>query len=191
MSSNLPDAIKDVLSNEKDVRIATATYQEEFPYERADESQVTRREFCNFLFVTSSALLASSAVFAGKAVYDAGQPEHFTPMQIEGSASLEPGSALNFKYPGEQDSAILVRGPKGEYSAFGQKCTHLTCPVYYAKSHDRLECPCHEGGFDARTGNVLYGPPQRPLDRIAIEVRGDEVWATGVIRVGGSEHGNI
>lgn len=192
MSSNLPDAIKDVLSSEKDVRIASAPYQQEFPYERDDESQVTRREFCNFLFVTSSALLASSAVFAGKSAYDATQVEQFTPMHIDGSATLEPGSALNFKYPGEQDSAILVRSPQGEYSAFNQKCTHLTCPVYYARSHDRLECPCHEGGFDARSGRVLYGPPQRPLDRIAIEVRGDEVWATGLIRGGeGGEHGNV
>ncbi len=193
MSSNLPDAIKDTLSDEKDVRIATASYQAEFPYERDDESQVTRREFCNFLFLTSTALLASSAVFAAKAAYDANQPELFTAMNIDGASILEPGSSLNFKYPGEHDSAILVRGRDGQYAAFGQKCTHLTCPVYYAKANDRLECPCHEGGFDAKTGNVLYGPPPRPLDRIALEVRGSEVWAIGVTRGGGGsgEHGNV
>jgi len=37
----------------------------------------------------------------------------------------------------------------------------------------------HEGGFDVRTGQVLYGPPPRPLDLIVLEVRGAEVWAVG------------
>lgn len=69
---------------------------------------------------------------------------------------------------------------------FGQKCTHLSCPVYYAKEADRLECPCHEAGFDVKTGNVLYGPPPRPLDRIAVEIRNGEVWAMGRI-AGGHE----
>ena len=36
-------------ADERDVRAATAPYQADFPYERDDEAQVTRREFCNFL----------------------------------------------------------------------------------------------------------------------------------------------
>jgi Rieske Fe-S protein len=65
-----------------------------------------------------------------------------------------------------------------DYRAYGQKCTHLACPVYFERERERLECPCHEGAFDVKTGNVLYGPPPRPLDRIEIERReGGEVWA--------------
>ena len=60
--SELSAAIDNVLSDERDVREATAAYQTEFPYERDDESEVTRREFCNFLFLTSSALLVSAGV---------------------------------------------------------------------------------------------------------------------------------
>jgi nitrite reductase/ring-hydroxylating ferredoxin subunit len=109
-------------------------------------------------------------------------------MRIEGSASLRPGESLNFFYPGEHDTAILVRTSDGEYHAYGQKCTHLTCPVFYAKEHDRLECPCHEGAFDVRTGGVLYGPPPRPLDRVEIEVGANgEVTAMG--RTGGGHAG--
>jgi len=74
---------------------------------------------------------------------------------------------------------ILVRTADGAYHAYGQKCTHLSCPVYYAREHQRLECPCHEGAFDAATGNVLYGPPPRPLDAIEVEMRDGQVWATG------------
>jgi len=92
---------------------------------------------------------------------------------------LQPGTALNFRYPREEDSAILVRATDGNFYAYGQKCTHLSCPVYYSKDHNRLECPCHEGGFDVRDGHVLYGLPPRPLDQIALEIRGAEVWAIG------------
>lgn len=165
--------------DERDVRLATKEFDAEFPYDRNDEAQVTRREFCNFLFLTSSTLLAGTAGFAAKSVYDASKEPAYTPFRIEGAEVMQPGTALNFYYPGEHDSAILVRSRDGSYHAFGQKCTHLTCPVYYAKANDRLECPCHEGGFDARTGAVLYGPPPRPLDKVLIEVRGSEVWAIG------------
>ena len=174
------DTVRNVLSDESDVRSATAPYQAEFPYERDEEANVTRREFCNFLFLTSSALFAGSAGFAAKLAYNASQIEHFQPLKIEGSAALQPGSALNFRYPGENDTAILIRAMDGNYYAYEQKCTHLTCPVYYSKTEDRLECPCHEGGFDVHSGNVLYGPPPRPLGVIAVETReSGEVWAVG------------
>jgi Rieske Fe-S protein len=179
MSSKLSDAINTVLSDERNVRAATAPYQMEFPYNRDEEAQVTRREFCNFLFLTSSALFAGAAGFAAMSAYRASNPKTFRPERIDGAASLEPGSALNFTYPEGEDSAILVRARDGSYAAFGQKCTHLSCPVHYSKQNDRLECPCHEGGFDARTGVVLYGPPPRPLDKITIEIHNGELFATG------------
>ena len=68
MSSISPETINNILSDEREVREATAPYQAEFPYERDDEAQVTRREFCNFLFLTSGALLLSTGGFAAKAV---------------------------------------------------------------------------------------------------------------------------
>jgi Rieske Fe-S protein len=151
----------DSIHDENDVRSATASYQSEFPYEQGGEAQVTRREFCNFLGLTSAGFFLGSAGFAAKAALDSRERESLAPARIEGAASLGLNSALNFNYPTEKDSAILA------------------CPVYYERQHKRLECPCHEGAFDAATGNVLYGPPPRPLDVIEIEMRDGEVWATG------------
>jgi arsenite oxidase small subunit len=179
MSQDLKDVINNVLSDERDVRSATEPYQSEFPYERDHEAEVTRREFCNFLFLTSSALFLGSAGFAGKLAYESTFERTFTPLRIEGGEELVPGSSLNFRYPNENDTAILVRAFDGEYYAFEQKCTHLTCPVYYSKTEDRLECPCHEGAFDVHTGNVLYGPPPRPLGQIQLEMRDAGIWAVG------------
>jgi Rieske Fe-S protein len=181
MSSNkLGETIKKVLGDERDVREASASYQTEFPYERDEEAQVTRREFCNFLAVTSTALFLSAAGFGTKAIYDSQFTQTFTPMQIDDATALTPGESLNFHYPTDRDSAILIRSRQGEYFAYGQKCTHLACPVYFEKSEQRIECPCHEAGFDMKTGNVLYGPPPRPLDKIELEVKENgEVWAIG------------
>ena len=184
MSNNLSDTIKRViaaedLSDERDVRAATAPFQAEFPYERDEEAQVTRREFCNFLGLTSAALFVGAAGFAGKAALDARKTESLAAARIDGAEVLTPNSSLNFSYPTERDSAILIRTADGAYHAYGQKCTHLSCPVYYSRDHQRLECPCHEGAFDVATGDVLYGPPPRPLDVIELESRDGQLWATG------------
>ena len=194
MSSNLVKTIAKVLndarSDENDVREATAPHQRDFPYDREEEAQVTRREFCNFLGLTSAALFVGAAGFAGKAAYDARRTPQFPSSKIEGAETLALGSSLNFRYPTTKDSAVLVRTLDGELHAFGQKCTHLSCPVYFERAHQRLECPCHDGAFDAKTGNVLYGPPPRPLDSIKLELRADgEVWAIG--REAGSSEGLI
>jgi Rieske Fe-S protein len=184
MTKHLSETIKRVipseeLSDESDVREATAPFQAEFPYERDEEAQVTRREFCNFLGLTSAALFAGAAGFAAKAALDARESVSLAPARIEGAELLAPNSSLNFSYPTERDSAILIRTADGAYHAYGQKCTHLSCPVYYAREHQRLECPCHEGAFNAATGAVLYGPPPRALDAIQIEMRDGQIWAIG------------
>ena len=191
-NSKLSNTIREVLaestSDESDVRAATVAHQHDFPYDRGEEAQVTRREFCNFLALTSTALFVGAAGFAGKAMLDRNRQPQYAPAKINGAETLAPNSSLNFRYPTEKDTAILVRARDGQYFAYGQKCTHLSCPVYFEQQHGRLECPCHEGGFDVTTGNVLYGPPPRPLDRVELEVReGGEVWAIGR-KAGNDEH---
>lgn len=188
LSNTIREVLSDNESDERDVRAATAPHQHDFPYERGEEAQVTRREFCNFLALTSTALFVSAAGFAGKAMIDRSRTPHYTPAKVEGAERLAPGASLNFRYPTEKDTAILVRAADGQYFAYGQKCTHLACPVYFEKKRERLECPCHEGGFDVRTGKVLYGPPPRPLDPIELEVRENgEVWAISR-KAGSDEH---
>ena len=174
-------------SDERNVRKAAVSQQTDFPYERDEEAQVTRREFCNFLAITSSALFLSASAFGGKSLYEANNAKSLPQFKIDDAKELKAGEALNFRYPTESNPAILVRTKDGNYHAYDQKCTHLSCPVYFEKEKERLECPCHEGGFDIQTGNVLYGPPPRPLDKITLNIGDDgEVWATGK-KAGGHE----
>ena len=90
------------------------------------------------------------------------------------------GSTYLFRYPGDDDPAILLRLSDTDVVAFSQKCTHLGCVVYYEPDEQRWHCPCHEGNFEVRTGDVISGPPTRPLGRIDLEVRDDGmIWALG------------
>ncbi len=61
------------------------------------------------------------------------------------------------------------------YIAISTRCTHLGCPVRYVQASERFICPCH-GGVYAALGEVIGGPPVRPLDRFATAVKGDTVY---------------
>src|SRR4029077_16561738 len=89
-------------------------------------------------------------------------------------------SSLYFEYPTRKDPAVLLRLSEGQYSAFSRKCSHAGCSVEFDAAGRCLKCPCHRGMFDARVGYTMYGPPQRPLDQIVLQMRaGGEVWAVG------------
>jgi Rieske Fe-S protein len=87
------------------------------------------------------------------------------------------GGVKLFEYPGPRDQCLLVRTGEDAYVAYSQKCTHLSCAVYYSAKNNRLECPCHEGYFSIRDGSVLQGPPTRPLPRVVLERKGSELVA--------------
>ncbi len=46
------------------------------------------------------------------------------------------------------------------------RCTHLGCTVNWREEAGAFICPCHDAKF-SRDGQVLSGPPPRPLDRYA------------------------
>jgi Rieske Fe-S protein len=83
-----------------------------------------------------------------------------------------------FQYADEQ--CILVRIGETSFAAYSQKCTHLSCAVYYEREDNRLACPSHEGFFSIHDGSVLAGPPTRPLPKVTLEQRGSDLIAIGM-----------
>ncbi len=57
-------------------------------------------------------------------------------------------------------------------------CTHLGCVVKRETKVEEFHCPCHAGVFSS-TGEVLSGPPLRPLPRLKLSVEGNDMWADG------------
>jgi Rieske Fe-S protein len=153
-------------------------WKRDFPYEAVSEEEVTRREFARYLVLGAGAMAAANvglAIWTQLRSINAGEPRAIIEL-----AAVEVGGTYLFRYPGDDDPAILVRLSDTDVAAFSQKCTHLGCVVYYEHDEQRWHCPCHEGNFEVRTGAVISGPPTRPLGRIDLEVRSDGViWALG------------
>jgi nitrite reductase/ring-hydroxylating ferredoxin subunit len=155
-------------------------WSEEFSIEAADDRYVLRRQFTKFLTLTSFGMVVGNAWIWAKSLLDRGHRESLPEMAVASSADIPAGGVKLFRYPTQQDACILVRKPDGQLVAYSQKCTHLSCAVYYSKDANRLECPCHEGYFSIESGRVLQGPPPRPLPRITITERNGHVFATGI-----------
>jgi menaquinol-cytochrome c reductase iron-sulfur subunit len=63
-----------------------------------------------------------------------------------------------------------------KFKAYNGHCTHLGCSYVYDQARKNFFCPCHRGQFDPKTGEVLAGPPPRPLDELQVEVRDASVF---------------
>ncbi len=85
---------------------------------------------------------------------------------------LPSGSGKIFNFGGRP--AILVRTPTGAYRAFSAVCTHLGCTVQYRADLGHIWCACHDGHYDLN-GQVLAGPPPRPLPEYVVTLKGQEV----------------
>ena len=77
-------------------------------------------------------------------------------------------------FPFGNRPGILVHTPQGELKAFSAVCTHLNCTVQYDDEASVIWCACHNGKYDLN-GQVISGPPPRPLDAYQVNVRGDEI----------------
>lgn len=67
-----------------------------------------------------------------------------------------------------KERTFLVRTEHG-FLAFSAVCTHLRCLVNWNQVLKRFECPCHGAKFNP-LGEVLEGPPPRPLDLYKLQV---------------------
>jgi Rieske Fe-S protein len=85
---------------------------------------------------------------------------------------LKPNSGKIVKFGTKP--ALLVRVGETEWKAFTAVCTHLNCTVQYLDSSRQIWCACHNGMYDL-SGRVVSGPPPKPLEEFAVNVRGEEV----------------
>ncbi len=152
---------------------------------RAD-ALVSRRDYLRILVTVSGGLVAGGVAAAAGLFHRHGDG---TAPPIKVADGLAPGQAVAFTYPGERDRALAVRLADGALVGYSSVCTHLGCAVLWRADRGRqgeLYCPCHEGVFDARTGEVTAGPPPRALPHVLLEQRADGIYAVGT-RIGGGE----
>jgi nitrite reductase/ring-hydroxylating ferredoxin subunit len=159
-------------------RAGTPRYRQDFPIDWEGDHYVSRREMVKFLTLGSLLLTVANwvTVFAkGMIRKDSSAVQRLGPA----SYLAQQGSML-FRYPTPRDPCIAVRTPRGNLVAYSQVCTHLSCAVVYDAGKDQLVCPCHRGIFNVDRGAPIAGPPTRPLAKVRIEQRGDQIFATGL-----------
>jgi len=75
-----------------------------------------------------------------------------------------------------EKSSVYVLSTDGRtYIAMSNICTHLGCHIRWIVEQDQFFCPCHNGVFDI-SGNVVAGPPPRPLDRYDVKVENGQLY---------------
>jgi cytochrome b6-f complex iron-sulfur subunit len=86
--------------------------------------------------------------------------------------SLAPNSGKIVRFGTEP--VLLIRLTETDWRAFSAVCTHLGCIVQYDPARRIIWCACHNGMYSLH-GQVISGPPPRPLQEYAVHLRDDEV----------------
>jgi nitrite reductase/ring-hydroxylating ferredoxin subunit len=154
-------------------------WRRDFPIDAPQDQYVARRDFMKFMVLTSLAFTVGQFWIAAQNVLRRrrGLPQL---KRIASLGDVPVGGTMTFVYPTETDRCILIRPDADTIVAYSQQCTHLSCAVIPQIEHGRLFCPCHEGMFDFRSGRPVAGPPNRPLTRVLVDVRGENIYASGV-----------
>lgn len=153
-------------------------WRDEFSVFQERERFVNRRQLVKFLTLTSLGMFAGNVWILIRSWFR--HDQNFPRVAIASASEIPIGEVKLFRYPQEKDQCLLVRVSDDDYKAYSQKCTHLSCAVYYSRTENQLICPCHNGRFSIRDGAVIQGPPTRPLPRVVLERRGDSLVAIGM-----------
>ena len=97
--------------------------------------------------------------------------------QEKGEKLFIAGKVSDFKagdvVPFRKEKAFVLRTEEG-FLAFSAICTHLRCVVNWNGAVRKFECPCHGAKFSPY-GEVLEGPPPRPLDLYGLQIMAGNV----------------
>lgn len=114
------------------------------------------------LLWTVGAVLASAAFLASRLT---GRRDPARTLLVVEKRKVPARGALVYR-----ESRIAVVREGNRYHALSLVCTHLGCTVEVTPK--TVACPCHGSVFD-RSGKVVRGPADRPLERYEIEDRGE------------------
>lgn len=135
----------------------------------------TRRGFLGLLVMLGS--LAASYGTAAAYVLGFVYPRRRDPIRqrvyVTDVGTLRREGEKTFRDVNGQE-AVLIEAADG-LRAISTTCTHLGCRALWQAEHNRFHCPCHDATFDVN-GNVVSGPPPRPLNRYDVVRQGDAIF---------------
>jgi cytochrome b6-f complex iron-sulfur subunit len=137
---------------------------------------VTRREFLNYAWLASIALLTVQGIGLGLWFafpnFKEGQFGGNFPIGDAAGALPEVNSGPKAYVDGKfwlvnLDTEVDGQPRKGIMAIY-KVCTHLGCLYEWVPMTNRFECPCHGSKFQL-SGDYIAGPARRSLDRFVIQ----------------------
>jgi menaquinol-cytochrome c reductase iron-sulfur subunit len=133
----------------------------------------------SFGITSAMYLLRGSKQNQGSAWADAGDVSALK-IGIPQKVTFERTRTDGWKISNQKDTAWVLRTAGGTLVAFSPLCTHLGCAYQWQSKAGQSKdgafvCPCHGSTF-SRTGDVITGPANRPLDRYAVKRKGTRLW---------------
>jgi cytochrome b6-f complex iron-sulfur subunit len=144
--------------------------------EEEHRRMLTRRSFINYCLWVGGALTAFLAAIPAIS-FVIPPSKRIRRSDAEFVGLLEEFEARPYRYVSFQDDRLIVLlTERGELRALSAICTHMnSCVLTWDARVQWLRCPCHRGAFDAN-GNIIEGPPPRPLRSYQLQVVNDRVY---------------
>lgn len=127
---------------------------------------ITRRRLLGYAWILAAAVVVGELIIGtfaflwprkkqgkGEKIFIAGKVNDF-----------KVGEVISFR----KEKAFFQK-VEGGFMAFSAVCPHLGCVVNWNEIQKSFECPCHGAKF-SRNGEVLEGPPPRPLDLYKLKI---------------------
>jgi Rieske Fe-S protein len=143
---------------------------------KLDDSYIARRRFLGSMIGGGAAALGAGVAlpvtcYVGNLRKE--PPPDF--MWVEtADFELAPGTSRLIQYGRIPVILIQPPGPDEELRVLLATCTHFDCTVSYEKDANDIVCACHDGHYTI-DGEVVSGPPPRPLRHFFTKLHGDRL----------------
>ncbi|TET98946.1 MAG: ubiquinol-cytochrome c reductase iron-sulfur subunit [Anaerolineales bacterium] len=134
------------------------------------EAKVHRRGFLKILSSLFAAVGLGAIVGPAIAFFWPSKLEEMPsePVSVGSEGAIPQGAAKTVRFG--RYPALVINTPERGIVAYSAVCTHFACLVKWNPESKMIECPCHEGYFNAVDGSVISGPPPTPLEEIRVTI---------------------
>jgi len=133
---------------------------------QTDKKTISRRKLIGYVWIGAAAIVVGELIFGtlaflwprrkqgkGEKVFIAGKVNDF-----------RVGEVIYFR-----KEKTFIQRLEGGFLVFSAVCPNLSCVVNWNEMLKKFECPCHGAKFN-QNGEVLEGPPPRPLDLYKLQI---------------------
>ncbi len=133
---------------------------------QSEQKKISRRKLMMYAWIGAAAVVVGELIGGTLAfLWPRRRGGKTESVFIAGKASdFRMGEVVDLR----REKAFIVRLQEG-FLALSAVCPHLRCIVNWNQVNKRFECPCHGAKFN-EDGEVLEGPPPRPLDLLKLQI---------------------